>query len=378
MADDSPLLTSYTPLPIELEYAEGCELIAKDGKRYLDLYGGHCVCLLGHNSPVVKDAITRQMERITFYSAALALPERDAAARALLDIFPDEFGKVFFVNSGAEANENALKFALAHTKRKVVVTIEGAFHGRSASVDPLCGGPDREAHYPQAPFDVRWVGFNDVDALAQALGKGDVAAVMIEPVQSMAGCKTHSKEFIATLNELAAKHDTLIIADEIQGGFARCTEMWSFQAVGLKPDLITCAKGLGAGFPVGALISKTSFGQPGKGLFGSTFGGGPLASAVSKVVCEALKDPALSENVRKIDEVFTRLKDIDGVKELQGLGLLRGVRLAKPAAEVKAALIEKGFIVGASNDPEVIRLMPPLTLSVEQAESFNKALAEVL
>ncbi|NUQ35917.1 MAG: aspartate aminotransferase family protein, partial [Planctomycetaceae bacterium] len=361
---ESPLLSSYPPYPIELDRAEGCELIAKNGKRYVDFYGGHCVCILGHNPPGLRDALNKQMDRITFYSAALPLPEREQAARELLSISPKGFGKVFFVNSGAEANENALKFAFAATGRSTVVAVEGAFHGRTAGTDPLCGGPHRTPHYPHPPFHIRWVEFGNHDALEEALERGDVAAVILEPVQSMAGCRTHPPEFVQTLNTLAKKHGTLVIADEIQGGLGRCGAMWSHEALGMNVDLITTAKGVGLGFPVAALISHSRFGEPGKGLFGSTFGGGPLACAAVSAACKAVAEKSVRENTRKVSEVFDRLREVKGVKELLGLGLLRGVRVSKPAKEVKDGLFARGFIVGGSNDPEVIRLMPPLTLSV--------------
>ncbi len=374
----SPLLATYPPFPIEIERAEGCELIATNGRRYLDLYGGHCVCLLGHNPPAVLDAVKKQMERICFYSTALHLPERDQAARDLLAISPTGFDRVFFVNSGAEANENALKLACAHTGRSVVVAIDGAFHGRTAAADSVTGGPSRVIHYPRAPFEVRWVGFGDVTGIEAALASGDVAAVILEPVQSTAGCRVHPPEFVTALNRAAAANGTLVIADEVQGGFARCISMWSHQAIGLKADLITTAKGLGAGFPTGALIVHSSFPEPKGGLFGSTFGGGPIASAVMSVVCRTVAQPDFANQVAAVSAEIDGLAEIPGIAGLQGIGLLRGVRVADGADEaigtrakkLKQGLLDAGVLVGGSNDPQVLRLLPPLTLTIEQASWF--------
>jgi acetylornithine/N-succinyldiaminopimelate aminotransferase len=373
----SPLLAVYPPVPLELERAEGCELIATDGKRYLDLYGGHCVCILGHNPAVLRDAIVKQMERITFYSTALALPERDAAARALLAISPGGFDRVFFVNSGAEANENALKFACAATGRSVVVAVEGAFHGRTAATDSVTGDAKRKIHWPRAPFTVRWVPFGDAGAVERALAADDVAAVILEPVQSTAGCRVHPKDVVAAINEHAPRHGALVVADEVQGGFGRCIEMWSHEAIGLRADLFTAAKGLGAGFPVGALVVRAGLAEP-KGYFGSTFGGGPLAAAAVRVVCAEISKSAFRANVRAASAVVDGIAGLPGVAGLQGIGLLRGIRLGPHAKAVKDALHARGIVVSGSHDPEVLRLLPPLTLSVEQAWLLVSTLREIL
>jgi acetylornithine/N-succinyldiaminopimelate aminotransferase len=377
LATASPLLAAYPPINLEIERAEGCELIGTDGRRYLDLYGGHCVCLLGHNPPALREALLRQMERITFYSTALALPERDAAAEALLSLSPG-FSRVLFVNSGAEANENALKFACAVTSRSVVVAIEGAFHGRTAAADSVTGNAARKIHYPRAPFDVRWVPFGDAAAMRAALGQGDVAAVILEPVQSTAGCRVHPAEVIVAINECAEKHGTLVVADEVQGGFFRCGPMWSHDAIGLRADLITSAKGLGAGFPVGALLVSDKQPEPPRGYFGTTFGGGPLASAAVLAVCGEVSKPSFAGHARKVAAILEGIREIPGVKGLQGIGMLLGVRIGPAAGAVKDALLQAKFIVHGSQDPEVLRLLPPLTLSEAQARSFVAALREVM
>ena len=375
----SPLLSTFAPLPIAIERGEDVWLIDQSGRRYLDLYGGHCVCLLGHAPQALVNALHDQASRLTFYSAALDLPQRNDAAHALLKLFPEKanFDRVFFANSGAEANENALKLAYSHSERRVVVAIEGAFHGRTAAVDPLCGGPARKAHYPASPFEVRWVAFNDAEAIREALAPGDVAAVIIEPVQSMAGCRAHSKEFVAALNEAAKASDTLVIADEVQGGFGRCLENFSFTATGLNADIVTMAKGLGAGFPVSALAVRSRVQPRQNGLFGSTFGGGPLALAAIKVVCEAITDQAFRDNVKATSSAVDALEAIPGLS-LQGIGLLRGLHVGKRAKAVKAALLERGYIVGGSSNPETLRIMPPLTLKPKEVAAFGEALREII
>lgn len=386
MSIPTPLLSAYAPFPLEIDRAEGCDLISTDGKRYLDLYGGHCVCLLGHNPPALIDALNAQMRRITFYSTALKLPERDQAARDLLSVSPEGFDRVLFVNSGAEANENALKFACAYTKRSVVIAIEGAFHGRTAAADAVTGSASRVIHFPRAPFEVRWLKFGDVEGLETAISPGDVAAVILEPVQSMAGCRVHPPAFVARLNALAQKHGTLLIADEVQGGLGRCLTNWSHQAIGLDADLFTSAKGIGAGFPVGALVVHGRLAEPGKGLFGTTFGGGPLAAAAVSTVCAAVRDPSFRANVSATSAEIDRIATVPGVAEVLGIGLLRGVRIrdggdsapGTAATKAKSELFARGFIVGGSNDPQVLRLLPPLTLTPKQARGFVEALGSIL
>lgn len=380
----NPLLSAYPPFPLELDRAEGCELVATDGTRYLDLYGGHCVCLLGHNPPALIDALNRQMRRITFYSTALRLPEREQSARDLIAISPPGFDRVLFVNSGAEANENALKFACAATGKSVIVAVEGAFHGRTAGADAVTGTGARKIHFPRAPFEVRWVKFGDADGLKAALAKGDVAGVILEPVQSMAGCRVHPPEFVDVLNKTARAQGVLVIADEVQGGLGRCGTNWSHQAIGIEADLFTSAKGIGAGFPVGAMVVHSRHPEPGSGLFGTTFGGGPLASAAVSAVCAAVRDPAFRANADASSAEVSRLATVPGVAEVLGIGLLRGIRIrggdapGARAAAAKKKLLERRMIVGGSNDPEVLRLLPPLTITPVQIRAFRGALESVL
>ena len=375
---ESPFLNRYPPIPVALDHAEGCELVDRKGKRFLDFYGGHCVCILGHNPPELKHALIEQMERLTFYSTALDLPERDEAARLLLDFAPQEFTRLFFVNSGAEANDNALKFALAHTRRRVVLAIEGAFHGRTAATDAVTGDARRMPHFPRAPFEVRWVPFDDVERLREVMSTNDVGVLIIEPVQSMAGCRVHSPQMVSAMNELCVRHGTLVISDEIQGGLGRCIDNWSHQSIGLRVDIITTAKGLGAGFPVAALLTRGSLGVPPGSLFGSTFGGGPLACAAVIATMRRLVDTNLRKHVSKVSEMLNGCARIDGITSVQGLGLLRGIRTRMPSAKLREGLLKRGIIVGGSNDPGVTRLMPPLTVSREEVTRLTSALAAVL
>ncbi|MCA8939592.1 MAG: aspartate aminotransferase family protein [Planctomycetes bacterium] len=374
----SPLLASYPPLPINVDRAEGCEIIDKNGKRYIDLYGGHCVCSMGHNPKGLAATIAKQMERITFYSAALELPERFAAARALISLCPPGLDQVFLSNSGAEANENALKIACNLTERTCVVAIEGAFHGRTAAVDCLCGDAKRKHHFPRTPFDVRWVPFGDAAAMHNALAVGDVAAVILEPIQSMAGCRVHPPEVISAINETAGESGTIVIADEVQGGVGRTNRNWSFEVLGLQPDIVTCAKGIGAGFPTAATIVRSDLGDVASSLLGSTFGGGPLACRAITWVVTQLAKPELRASIRHCSTVFDQIADIEGVVKLHGIGLLRGIEIAKDTRKIRQQLLQEGFIVGGSSNPNVMRLMPPLTLPATMAERFNETLAELL
>lgn len=336
------ILKTTEPM-VRLSYGEGVWVYDEQGRRYLDMYGGHAVCSVGHCNPQLAAAIYSQARRLMFYSTAADLAVREEAARALAT---ERHPKVFFVNSGAEAIENALKLARLTTGRSRFVSFEGCFHGRTAGAWALKEGG-------QAPF-----------GLVPALEK-DVAAVVVEPIQSMAGVRTAPPEFFTDLRRACDEAGALLIYDEIQTGAGRTGTKFFAGRHDVWPDLIAAAKGIGGGFPVGAtLMTEAIAARVKMGDLGSTFGGGPLASAAVIAVMGILEKERLLDNARERGE---QLKSSVGAF---GEGLLLGAR-AKPGAV--ARLRERGFLVGGSNNPEVVRLLPPLTISKEQCDGFAEA-----
>jgi acetylornithine aminotransferase/acetylornithine/N-succinyldiaminopimelate aminotransferase len=366
------LLKTFKAMPLELDRGEDVWIWDTKGKKYLDLYAGHAVCSTGHCHPRVVEAIRQQAGRLIFYSNAMALPLREEAARVLLSHAPG-FAEVLFANSGAEANENALKMARRHTGREAVVAMEGGFHGRTAGAVSVTGIPSyRETSKPLVP-GVRFCPFGEVPEL-----DARTAAVILEPVQSMAGARTAPPGFFARLREACDKNGTLLIYDEVQTGIGRTGTMFFSGRDGVTPDLVTLAKGIGSGMPLSAvLVSKPIADGVKYGEYGATYGAGPLAMAALKATIEIVV--GLLPNVREVGNYLAnRLRHVPGVEEVRGLGFLLGVRTKRPAKDLQAALLEAGYIIGTSMDPAVLRLLPPLTLSHAHVDPFVGALTREL
>jgi acetylornithine aminotransferase/acetylornithine/N-succinyldiaminopimelate aminotransferase len=366
------LLKTYKTLPLELARGEDVWVWDTSGRKYLDLYAGHAVCSTGHCHPHVVKAISEQASKLIFYSNVAAFPLREEAAKLLLKHAP-AFAAALFANSGAEANENALKMARRHTGRSGVVAMIGGFHGRTAGAVSVTGiekyRKQSEPNVPGASF----VPFGELPALGP-----DTAAVILEPVQSMAGCRTAPAEYFTRLRELCTKNGTLLVYDEVQTGIGRTGTMFFSGRHGVNADLITLAKAIGSGIPLSAvLVSKEIADKVQYGEYGATFGAGPVAMAAMKATLEVVE--GLLPNVVEVGRYLAkRLEHAPGVKEVRGLGLLLGIKTEKDAGTLQKALLEKGFIAGTADEPGVLRLLPPLTLTPTQVDSFLKALAEVL
>lgn len=371
-------LAVYSQLPFVAESGVGCEIVTTEGRRILDYYGGHAVAALGYGHPRLTRAIREQAERLLFQSNAVALEVRARAAEALLSIAPSNLSRVFLVNSGAEANENALRMAFIATGRKKVLAITHGFHGRTAAAAAVTwNSASRWYGFPYLPFDVDFIPRNDVDA-AQSLIDEDVAAVIFEPVQGVAGAFDLSREFVATLRQATLARGAVLIADEVQCGMGRSGQFFAVQTYQVQPDLITLAKSLGGGVPCSALLASDNLsGAIRPGDLGTTFGGSPLAAAAISAVIETIREEHLLENVRT-REAEIRAHCIAGpVTAIQGKGLMLGIVCDRPAAEVQSELLDRDILTGTSADPNVLRLLPPLVLQSQHVTKLAEALASI-
>jgi len=376
-ATPSALADVYDLLGVAPLAGDGCELACADGRRLVDFYGGHAVALLGYRHPRLLAALAAQAESLFFQSNAVPLAVREEAAAKLAAFAPAGLGRVFFVNSGAEANENALRLALKASGRPRIVALEGAFHGRTAAAAAVTWKAGWYG-FPRAPFDVRFVPREDPAALERALSPGDVAAVIVEPVQGVAGAVALSDGYLRAARELTTAIGSLLLFDEVQCGMGRSGAPFVAQAAGVTPDLLTTAKGLAGGFPAGAvLMNERVAATLRRGELGSTFGGGPLAAALVVATLDAIADDELLANASARAAQIRATCAVGPVVEITGRGLLAGLRTRRAAKGVQAELLAKGFLVGTSADPHVVRLLPPLTISEAEVAALAAALADL-
>ncbi len=367
----------YKQLPFVPERASGCDIFTKDGRRILDLYGGHAVAALGYGHPQLVKAITEQSNQLLFQSNAVALEIRAQAAEKLTQVAPQGLDRVFFVNSGAEANENALRMACKTTERKKVLAITQGFHGRTAAAAAVTWNSDRWYGFPSKPFEVDFIPRDNI-AAAQAMIDGDVAAVIFEPVQGVAGAYDLSTEFLTALRVETSKHNAILIADEVQSGIGRCGQFFAVQTHGIEPDILTSAKALGGGVPCGAVLCSHAIAAKfGPGDLDSTFGGGPLAAAAIAATIDVIINEDLLMNVRRCEAAIREKCIIGPVTRIQGMGLLLGLVCDRPAIEVRDALLEHDILAGTSGDPEVLRILPPLVLEPGHIDHLAEALRDV-
>ena len=370
-------LSVYGQLPFVPERATGCNIITNDGRRILDLYGGHAVAALGYGHPRLTAAISEQSAKLLFQSNAVALEIRAQAAEKLLGVTPDILKRVFFVNSGAEANENALRMACVVTNRKKILAITQGFHGRTAAAGAVTWNSQKWYGFPSTPFDVDFIPRDDCDAAAAMIGQ-DVAAVIVEPVQGVAGAYDLSREFLTTLRKCTRQNGVLFIADEVQSGIGRSGQYFAVQSHDISPDILTSAKALGGGVPCGAVLCTDDVAAHfGSGDLGTTFGGGPLAVAAIVAVIDSIEAEGLLHNVRQ-REAQIREQCVKGpVQRIQGKGLLLGLVCDRPAVEVRDALLERDILTGTSSDPNVLRILAPLVLEPHHVDQLADALDSI-
>ncbi len=368
----------YPQLDLTPVRADGVFIETADGRQLLDLYGGHAVAALGYGHPALTRAIAGQAATMLFQSNAVALAERAEAAEKLVAFAPDGLDRAFFVNSGGEANDNALRIACKVTGRRRVVALEHAFHGRTAAASAVTwGSRERWYGFPRTPFDVTFVPRDDAAAAVRAIGD-DVAAVIVEPIQGVAGAYDLDPDYLRTLAAAAQEAGALLIADEVQSGMGRSGHAFAIEAAGVTPDILTGAKSLGGGVPCAAvLVSADLAGELKAGDLGSTFGGGPLAARAISTVIDTIGEQQLLAHVRRVSGEIRERCTAGPVQAIQGGGFMLGLVLDRPAAGVRDALLGRDILTGTSADPSVLRLLPPLILESSHVDRLATALAEL-
>jgi len=375
-------LATYKKMPIVAERGEGVWLYTSDGRKYLDLYGGHAVAGTGHCHPHVVAAIREQSAKLLFYSNLVYSEARARAAEKLVSAAPDSLTKAFFCNSGTEANENAMRMARMATGREKIITFSGGFHGRTAdAISATFLGKYREIGKPNVPGHVE-AQFGDIESV-RAVADESVAGIMLEPIQSMAGVKMAGSSFYRELRELCDERGIILIYDEVQTGVGR-TGDWFFAGSaagdGVAPDIISLAKSLGSGIPVGAcLVTEKIAAHIKENDLGTTFGGGMIAMAAVTATLEAIENDEMLANVREVESYLReRLKEVEQVVNVHGRGFLLGLEFADSAKKVHEALLTQRIITGTSSDPKVLRLLPPLCLQKDQVDLLVDALSTVI
>jgi acetylornithine/succinyldiaminopimelate/putrescine aminotransferase len=378
-AAHDPLAPVFAQYPLEVLRGEGVWLISRDGRRVLDLYGGHAVASLGYGHPAWSKAVADQALNMNFQSNAVPMDVRLRAARKLIAFSKLPVKSVFFVNSGAEANENALKMAFTlNPGRTEVVALEQSFHGRTAGAGALTWGAAKKWYgFPRTPFDVKFIPRKDAAALSQITEK--TAAVVVEPIQGVGGAFDLGADYLKALRQRCDETGTVLIFDEVQCGFGRCGQPFAANLYGVLPDMITTAKALGNGFPCSALLMMEKAANAVKmDALGTTFGAGPMASAAIEATIDAIEFEDLLANVRRVAAYIRKTCIVGPVIGHQGAGFLTGLICKTPAAPLqKALLTEHNILTGTSGDPNVLRLLPPFTLKEAEVDLLAAALQKL-
>ena len=361
-------LVNITPVK-----ALGAKLWDDKGQEYLDFYGGHAVISIGHSHPHYVQRLTEQLGNIGFYSNSVQIPIQRELAEKLGRVSGYEDYTLFLCNSGAEANENALKLASFHTGKKRVIAFKGAFHGRTSGAVAATDNAKIVAPF-NADHHISFVGY-DLAAVEQVLQGGDVCAAIIEPIQGVGGIIMPSDEFLQGLAALTKQYGALLIADEVQSGYGRSGKFFAHQHAGIRPDVISVAKGMGNGFPIGGILIAPEL-KASYGLLGTTFGGNHLACAAALAVLEVIEQENLLNHATEMGEYLrTELEANAGAEEIRGRGLMVGIKYDFPIKDLRDQLLSEHHIfVGNASDPTVLRLLPPLNITKAEVDRFLQAL----
>ncbi|MCD7900760.1 MAG: aspartate aminotransferase family protein [Bacteroides sp.] len=371
------LFDVYPLFDINIVKGEGCYVWDENGNKYLDLYGGHAVISIGHSHPHYVKMISDQVSKLGFYSNSVINKLQQEVATKLGPISGYDDYSLFLVNSGAEANENALKLASFHNGRTRIVSCGKSFHGRTSLAVEVTDNPRIIAPINNNRH-VTYVPLNDIEAMTSELSKEDVCAVIIEGIQGVGGIRIPTKEYMQALREACTQTGTILILDEIQSGYGRSGKFFAHQYQGIKADIITVAKGIGNGFPVSGVLVSPMF-TPVHGMLGTTFGGNHLACAAAMAVLDVMKEENLVENAAKVgDYLMQELKQIPQIKEVRGKGLMIGLEFAEPINEIRRKLLFDYKVFTGVTGTHVIRLLPPLCLTREQAAEFISCLKSCL
>ena len=371
------LFDVYPLFDVNIVKGKGCHVLDDKGQEYLDLYGGHAVISIGHAHPHYVEAISRQVATLGFYSNSVINKLQQEMADRMGALCGYDDYQLFLINSGAEANENALKLASFHNGRTRVVSFSKAFHGRTSLAVEVTDNPKIIAPINDNGHVV-YLPLNDVEAMKAELAKGDVCAVIIEGIQGVGGIQLPTTEFMKAIREECDKHDTVFIVDEIQSGYGRSGKFFAHQHHGVRPDMITMAKGIANGFPMGGVLISPKF-KPVYGQLGTTFGGNHLACAAAIAVLDVMKEENLIDNAAKVGaHLLEELKKFKGIKEVRGCGLMIGMEFEEPVKELRTRLLFEQKVFTGVSGTNVIRLLPPLCLSMEEADDFLNRLHNVL
>ena len=371
------LFDVYPLFNINIVKGEGCYVWDETGTKYLDLYGGHAVISIGHSHPHYVDMITKQVAQLGFYSNSVInkLQQEVATRLGVLSGYDDY--SLFLINTGAEANENALKLASFHNGRTRIISFSKSFHGRTslaveATDNPKIIAPiNNNAHTTYLPL-------NDIEVVKAELSMNDVCAVIIEGIQGVGGIKLPDDDFLKELREACTATNTVLILDEIQSGYGRSGKFFAHQYAGIKPDIITVAKGIGNGFPIAGVLISPIF-KPVYGMLGTTFGGNHLACAAALAVIDVIEKDHLTENAAQVGQyLLQQRKSFPQIKDVRGRGLMIGLEFEEPVKEIRNKLLYEEKVFTGVSGTNVIRLLPPLCLSIEQADEFLQRFKKVL
>ena len=371
------LFDVYPLFDIEIVRGDGCFVFDSKGNRYLDLYGGHAVISVGHSHPRYVKALESQAEKLVFYSNSVHNPLQQQLADKLGRISGYDDYQLFLVNSGAEANENAMKLASFHTGRSRIIAFSKAFHGRTSLAVEATDNPKIIAPV-NANRRVTFVPFGDAEAAETEMEKGDVAAVIVEGIQGVGGINIPCAGFWNKLREACTRHGVVLIADEIQSGYGRTGKFFAHQHSGIKADIVTVAKGIANGFPMSGVIISPDI-RPAYGMLGTTFGGNHLACAAAIAVLDIFESENLVENAARTgDYLMQRLQEISQIKEVRGKGLMIGLEFGFPVKQLRTELLFGQKVSTGASGSNVIRLLPPLTLTRQLADNFIVSLTAAL
>ncbi len=371
------LFDVYSLYDIEPVRGKGNYVYTADGTPYLDFYGGHAVISIGHSHPRYVDAVSRQVSQLAFYSNSVKNTLQQRLADLLGEISGYDDYQLFLANSGAEANENAIKLASFATGRRRILAFDKAFHGRTSAAVAATDNPRIQAPVNKTD-NIVFSPLNDIEAATRLLESQEFAAVIIEGIQGVAGIRMVDDDFLRRLSEVTAATGTLLIADEIQSGYGRTGKFFAHQHAGIRPDIITSAKGIANGFPMSAVLVSPEI-RPEKGMLGTTFGGNHLACAAAIAVLEIMRDENLVENAARTGErLIARLRAIPEIKEVRGRGLMIGMEIDGDASELRRKLLFGNHVFTGGAGIHTVRLLPPLTITDGEADIFIERLKKAI
>ena len=371
------LFDVYPLFDIEIVKGQGCHVWDATGIQYLDLYGGHAVISVGHSHPVYVEAITKQVNELGFYSNSVINKLQQRLADKLGKASGYDDYSLFLINSGAEANENALKLASFHNGKRRILSFKQSFHGRTSAAVRVTDNPKIIAPVNEG-LPVTYLPLNDTFAFEEELKKGDVSAVIIEGIQGVGGIQIVTNEFMQDLRKLCTQYEAVLILDEIQSGYGRSGKFFAHQYADIRPDIITVAKGIANGFPMGGVLISPMF-NPVYGMLGTTFGGNHLACAAAIAVLDIMEKEQLVENAYTIGGYLQKeLAKFSGIKDIRGYGLMIGIEFEKPIKEIRSKLLFEEKVFTGVAGTNTIRLLPPLCLTKDEADAFLERLRNVL